>query len=293
MYSVAAQDDRRPLEALLDLLERHEETQAGAVAATRSVRAKVAALATYGWPAPAGATGIDEVAGWSQMEELLENAAVHACSEMLWMNPPATAQQIVADAVICHRTDADAELVIRAIRQHSSAGAPRIAAPLRKLAGVSVQARGAQLVPFRFLVVDDDLALVWSTGPDRAIAGHLLVRQPAVVALLRRVFEFCWNTTTESPSAVPAPTPDDCDSTVRYIRTNHFEGPLRLTEQQLVILRLLARGRPDSAIARELQLSARTLRRLVSALLRRLGTSSRFEAGVVAGRIEGLLDFSS
>ncbi|MEV4827305.1 LuxR C-terminal-related transcriptional regulator [Micromonospora sp. CA-248260] len=287
-------DDRRPLEALLDLLERHEEAQVGAAAAIRSVRAKVAALATCGWPVTAGATGIEEVAGWSRMEELLKNAAVHAAGEMMWMDPPAPAQQIVTDAVNRHRTGIDAGLVIRVIRQNTSVGAARIAGPLQKMASVSVQVRSTQLVPFRFLVVDDDLALIWPTGPGNRISGHLLVRQETVVALLRRVFEFCWSTTTESPTAMtPGVAPDDRDPIVRYTSTDLVDSPLRLTEQQLMILRLWARGRPDTAIARELQLSARTLRRLVSALLRRLGTSSRFEAGVVAGRIEGLLDFPS
>ena len=50
------------------------------------------------------------------------------------------------------------------------------------------------------------------------------------------------------------------------------------------VVALLAQGQKDEAIARRLQISVRTVRRLVSASLTALHAESRFEAGVIAVR---------
>ncbi|MGP3965313.1 response regulator transcription factor [Nonomuraea sp. 3N208] len=62
-----------------------------------------------------------------------------------------------------------------------------------------------------------------------------------------------------------------------------------LTEQQRAVLRLLATGAKDAAIARSMGVSTRTITRLVSELTAALGASSRFQAGVRAARL-GWLD---
>jgi DNA-binding NarL/FixJ family response regulator len=62
-------------------------------------------------------------------------------------------------------------------------------------------------------------------------------------------------------------------------------GPHRpdLTPRQAEIVRLLARGALDESIARQLQVSVRTVRAEVAAILSELGAASRFEAGVRYG----------
>jgi DNA-binding NarL/FixJ family response regulator len=55
-----------------------------------------------------------------------------------------------------------------------------------------------------------------------------------------------------------------------------------LTDQESVVLRLLADGHTDDVIGRRLGLSARTVRRIVAVVMRRLDARSRFEAGVHA-----------
>ncbi|WP_234104863.1 helix-turn-helix domain-containing protein, partial [Streptomyces venezuelae] len=53
-----------------------------------------------------------------------------------------------------------------------------------------------------------------------------------------------------------------------------------LDSQELVIVRLLADGVKDEAIARHLGVSSRTLSRLVSGLLDTLGVQTRFQAAL-------------
>ena len=55
-----------------------------------------------------------------------------------------------------------------------------------------------------------------------------------------------------------------------------------LTPRELAILRLLAKGHTDAAIARRLGLSGRTVRRIATGLMSRLDARSRFAAGVHA-----------
>ena len=58
-----------------------------------------------------------------------------------------------------------------------------------------------------------------------------------------------------------------------------------LTPRQAATLRLLAIGHTDESIAKRLGLSDRTVRRIVTDLMRRLDARSRFEAGVRAVQI--------
>ena len=63
-----------------------------------------------------------------------------------------------------------------------------------------------------------------------------------------------------------------------------MEQPLvePLSERELEVLHLLAQGRSNRAIARQLELSEATVKRHVSKLLGKLGASSRLEAVIRA-----------
>ena len=56
------------------------------------------------------------------------------------------------------------------------------------------------------------------------------------------------------------------------------------SERDRVLLKLLSEGMTDQGIARKLGLSVRTIRRLMSDLMKRLNAQSRFEAGAEAVR---------
>jgi DNA-binding NarL/FixJ family response regulator len=60
-----------------------------------------------------------------------------------------------------------------------------------------------------------------------------------------------------------------------------------LTSRQIAVGRLLANGLKDAAVARELNLSLRTVRSEISALVAGLGAKSRFQAGCLLVRRYG------
>ncbi len=60
------------------------------------------------------------------------------------------------------------------------------------------------------------------------------------------------------------------------------DGELAETDRRL--LTMLASGMPDEAIARQLEVSSRTVGRRVAGLMQSLGVRSRFQAGVYAVR---------
>jgi DNA-binding NarL/FixJ family response regulator len=70
----------------------------------------------------------------------------------------------------------------------------------------------------------------------------------------------------------------------------HADGLLdRLGERELQLWTLLARGLETSEIARPMLVSERTAKRMIAALLHKLGAANRIEAAALAGRA-GLLD---
>ncbi|MEV4312073.1 LuxR C-terminal-related transcriptional regulator [Actinocrispum sp. NPDC049592] len=64
----------------------------------------------------------------------------------------------------------------------------------------------------------------------------------------------------------------------------------RPNNEQLELLRLLATGMPDTAIARRMRLAPRTLARRISTLYRELQADNRFQAGAAAQRRGWLAD---
>jgi DNA-binding CsgD family transcriptional regulator len=114
-------------------------------------------------------------------------------------------------------------------------------------------------LPMKLVVVDERAALLplGRTGME----GAVLVRAPVVVAALRGYFELLWNRST--------PIGD---------------GSAKLAPEQDQVLRLVLTGMTDQAIARHLNVSERTVRRHVGALLVELGASNRVTLAVAAVR---------
>lgn len=124
------------------------------------------------------------------------------------------------------------------------------------------QARVRRTVPVRMMLVDDTVALV--TIDESGAAGALLVRSPALLAVLTEWFDLLWN---------------DPGSTVVG-----EGGSGALTPVQQKVLRLMASGLTDTAIAHRAGTSVRSVRRHISAILEALGAESRFAAGVAAAK---------
>lgn len=129
-------------------------------------------------------------------------------------------------------------------------------------------------LPMKMVIADDHSALV---PLDRTgMGGAALVRAQPVVAALRALFEMTWGSAVELGTSAAG--------------SGHGTAALGagLTPAQFKVLELVATGMTDGSIARHLDISERTVRRHVSAILMALGVDNRV-AAVHAATRRGLL----
>ncbi|MFE4264273.1 LuxR C-terminal-related transcriptional regulator [Streptomyces sp. NPDC056883] len=157
-------------------------------------------------------------------------------------------------------------VVMRTLYQDSARNDPATHAYARWMTDLGGEVRTSPIVPPRLLVVDRTTALV-PVDPENSRAGALCTTSPGMVNSLVSLFERAWQ------AAVPL----GADT-----RSRADDEELNATEREL--LKLLAGGLTDEAAGKRLGLSLRTVRRQMSGLMERLGASSRFEAGLEAGR---------
>ncbi|MBT2508665.1 helix-turn-helix transcriptional regulator [Streptomyces sp. ISL-98] len=124
------------------------------------------------------------------------------------------------------------------------------------------EVRTTASLPTRLIIVDRKQALLPTQLVD-ARNGAVLVRSEGTIAALCALFESMWS------AATPFGTKPKLD-------------PRGLPGQEAEVLRLLAKGLTDEAIAKKLGVSPRTARRIAAELMERLAARSRFEAGVHA-----------
>ncbi|MFJ7418741.1 LuxR C-terminal-related transcriptional regulator [Streptomyces uncialis] len=121
----------------------------------------------------------------------------------------------------------------------------------------------------RAIVYDRSAAVIPLADNSR---GALLVRDPDLVHFVAEAFEGSWDT------ADP-------------FRPTYDRDEIRLVSDTLnrSLLRMLANGHDDKAIARRLGISPRTCQRRISELMHELGARTRLHAGVLIHQ-RGLLD---
>lgn len=133
---------------------------------------------------------------------------------------------------------------------------------LRELGGES---RLVPTLPMRMVISDRAIAVL-PLDPANSRSGALMIRAPGIIVGLIALFEAYWR---ESQPFGEQPVLTDSDEP---------------SPQETEILRLLASGAKDEAIARALGVSLRTTRRSIADLMHRLDANSRFQAGSTAVR---------
>jgi DNA-binding CsgD family transcriptional regulator len=268
-------------ETLTELLGRQQKALAEAARHARSLQSQLSTLDLRADP-PAGGwrvreADVQEVGDMRQVMGVLEQVTAMARHQIRVLQPMVMYRELIEDRLGDGDAARGAGVSVRSVHRSSVLRNARAVDDLEGLERRGVQVRVAPVLPFGLFAVDEAFMLVRPPG------RMLLIRQPTLIQSLGRVFEFCWDGARDLRSAQvadgirpPAGEPDT---------TGPGAAVPALTEEQLVILRLWAKGRQDAAIARALQVSPRTLRRMVSALLRRLGVSSRFEAGLAVADI--------
>lgn len=144
----------------------------------------------------------------------------------------------------------------------------RASAYVRWLAAEGALIRTAPCLPVPLTIYDRSTALLAVDPADPARAA-LVVTGGSLLTALVGLFEMHWKTAAELPS----------------LGRRRPSGK-ELAPVQLELLKLLAAGGKDESAARELGLSVRTVRRMVSDLSERLGARSRFELAVAAARAD-------
>lgn len=125
-------------------------------------------------------------------------------------------------------------------------------------------------LPFTGAVNDQGLAMV-DLGADGGSPVGILLTRAAGSARVQAALDFAWQLGTPwRPATKPSSSKD------------------RLTPRDRSIIRLMAGGVPDAAIARQLGISSRTVERRMRVLMDQLNATTRFQAGVLAAR-QGLL----
>ncbi len=132
-------------------------------------------------------------------------------------------------------------------------------AGMTRMVELGEDARVLADLPVKLLIGDDHSALL-VPEPARGLDGALVVRASGLLTALAGVFETLWTL------GVPVTASDGA----------------QLSERDRTIITLMAAGVTDDAIARRLRLSRRTVVRRITALLDRLGATTRFQAGVQA-----------
>ncbi|MFD5552560.1 LuxR C-terminal-related transcriptional regulator [Streptomyces sp. NPDC127068] len=166
-------------------------------------------------------------------------------------------------------------VTLRLLVSTGAARSPGAAGYLSTLSDHGAEIRVAATVPLQLDVIDRRVSVFAGEQPQEegAWAEGTVLRSARLAACFARIFEHQW------------------DVSAAHVRTAPRGDVQEWTPREREVLALLAAGAKDETIARRLGCSERTLRRLLAALVDRLGAESRFAAGVRAARL-GLLDGS-
>ncbi|MGY5124631.1 helix-turn-helix transcriptional regulator [Streptomyces nigrescens] len=262
-----------PETAFALLLDTAEQTMADRLVGLRSLRAAFSALADSLPVPPSGggqpAARMEVRVGAQRIAESMDAMAASARREVLALRPNDPAAPERWDEAGRRGVQVLARGVsLRTVHLHST---PENAAGHAHLCGLrraGAEVRLAMTLPFRLTLVDEVRALV-TLGSDGEEATALEIHGAAMCRLLRQVFEHCWVYAERLTDAGSGGAQQGSHEAV-------------LTEREQMVLRMFAAGLKDRAIARNLGVSDRTLRRTITPLLTKLGAASRFQAGMMA-----------
>jgi DNA-binding CsgD family transcriptional regulator len=159
----------------------------------------------------------------------------------------------------------------RMLVSRTAARRPGAGAYLSALERDGGHVRVADAIPLRLLILDG--SVVVTPGSEAEPPCDVVIRSEVVARCLLAAFEHLW-IGAEKYATFAGAGGDRAE---------------QLTPLHIRLLRALATGAKDEAIARQLGCSERTLRRLVAQTLETLGVRSRFAAGAKAAQM-GLLD---
>jgi sugar-specific transcriptional regulator TrmB len=153
----------------------------------------------------------------------------------------------------------------RTVYSPESLDVPGQLARLRRFSRAGEQSRVSAGIPIKLTIADRRLALL-PLGLDQSTADQtaILVRSSSLLATLTMLFETLWARGLSLNLSV----------TARHATSPPGDEPDRK------VLPLLAAGMKDEAIARQLEVSLRTVRRWIGNLMTEYGVTTRFQLGL-------------
>jgi DNA-binding CsgD family transcriptional regulator len=250
------------LEALLSRQQAELAARQQVIEQGRATLAMV--VAEYvGTKAQGNQSMIEELVGVDAVRDRLQLMTARTRYEVLSLMPGG-AQSIASldagkplDAALLGRGVSNLTVYLDSVRNDQASTA--YATWLTELGG---QVRTTPVLPLRLIIVDRSEALI-PIDPENSKAGAAVLTGHGAVAAMCALFDQIW--TTATPLGLPVPRDED-----------------GLNPQESELLRMLAAGETDERAARKLGISVRTVGRIASDLMGRLGARSRFQAGVRA-----------
>jgi len=189
--------------------------------------------------------------------EAMINAAVRSVDSLVpeLPEPRSLKLSFSGDASLAKRL-----LRLRAIYPETARFDPSIRNYIKSIGGSATEIRTSIVTPVRLVIADSKVALIRFGKPDSFQRG-IVVRQPEIVEALDELYEALW-----------------VQSTILDVANTSNE----LSNRQKAILNGLVLRASDEAIARDLGLSVRTVRRAISEMYQIASTQTRFGLGVQA-----------
>jgi DNA-binding CsgD family transcriptional regulator len=212
---------------------------------------------------------VEVIEGPKEITRRVEESVAGAEREILAFDAPPYVAPGASDSA-AERLVLARGVQVRAVYATEVLAVPEKTEVMRALVALGEHARVLPKVPTKLIVVDRREAILPLTGSDegqRTTAAF--VRKSGLSDALVELFEAHW--------AVAVPVFATSDAVP-------FVDDPELSSEDHALLQLLNAGLKDEAIARQLDLSQRTLRRRIADLTKRLGASSRFQAGTQAMR---------
>lgn len=251
-----------PQVGLFALLERTEQRIRAQQDSFETTRAMVMALAA-GHDDNRKRDEIIRLEGLDAVRDRLAALAQSAMSECLtFTTGSALTPAAIESGKALNKQVLDRGVIIRNVYQQSVLNDRATLDYARWMAASGGRSRTTPIVPMRLTIIDRTTALV-PIDPSDSRRGALEVRGNGLVDALCLLFDVVWE------QGVPfgeAPAINQ-------------QG---LSDLETAVLGLLRSGQTDVGIGHRLGLSERTVRRIVSDLMKRLDATSRFQAGYEA-----------
>ncbi|MEV0646708.1 hypothetical protein AB0I28_15735 [Phytomonospora sp. NPDC050363] len=217
--------------------------------------------------------GVELVVGQVEVARRASELVATVRDELLVLDAPPYAQLAMPDlmAAPCEPFSSAANsdvgqaiargVQIRRVMDQEALDLPGRMASISELVELGLAVRVHRAVPTKLMIADRRTALLPPSPSADPSTQAIVVNDGLLLNALIPLFEALWDAAMPLGGEVDAPS-----------------------EADRALLALLAGGLKDEAIARQLDVHVHTARRRISALLARLGVTTRFQAGMQAAR---------